>query len=93
MPAEETPTMNIFEKIRLISEYAPLLTYLQQLADADEMTDKVSVAADAAEWIATKTELEWDDEVVSLVADILRSDEGAALIEWIVEKMKDGPAE
>ena len=85
--------MNIFDKIRLISEYAPLLSYLQQLADADEMTDKVSVAADAAEWIATKTELEWDDEVVSLVADILRSDEGAALIEWIVEKIKDGPAE
>jgi len=85
--------MNIFEKIRLISEYAPLLTYLQQLSDANEMTDKVSVAADAAEWIATKTELEWDDEVVSLVADILRSEEGAALIDWIVEKMKDGPSE
>jgi hypothetical protein len=92
MLAEETPTMNIFEKIRLISEYAPLLTYLQQLSAADEMTDKVGVAADAAEWIASKTEMEWDDEVVSLVADILRSDEGAALIEWIVEKMKDGPA-
>jgi len=85
--------MTIFDKIRLISEYAPLLTYLQKLSEADEMTDKVSVAADAAEWIATKTELEWDDEVVSLVADILRSDEGSALIEWIVEKMKDGPAE
>jgi len=85
--------MNIFDKIRLISEYAPLLSYLQQLANADEVTDKVSVAADAAEWIATKTEMEWDDEVVSLVADILRSDEGAALIEWIVEKMKDGSAE
>ena len=93
MPSEETPTMNIFDKIRLISEYAPLLSYLQQLANADEVTDKVSVAADAAEWIATKTEMEWDDEVVSLVADILRSDEGAALIEWIVEKMKDGSAE
>ena len=92
MPTEETP-MNIFEKIRLISEYAPLLTYLQQLAEADEMTDKVSVAADAAEWIATKTEMEWDDEVVSLVADILRSDEGGALIEWIVERVNDGPAE
>lgn len=85
--------MNIFEKIRLISEYAPLLTYLQQLAEADDVPEKAVIAADAAEWIASKTEMEWDDEVVSLVADILRSNEGEALIRWIVEKVNDGTSE
>lgn len=85
--------MNIFEKVRLISEYAPLLTYLQQLAEADDVPEKAVIAADAAEWIASKTEMEWDDEVVSLVADILRSNEGEALIRWIVEKVTDGTSE
>jgi len=91
--AAEVSNMNILEKIRLISEYAPLLTYFQQLAAAEDPHDKAMVAADAAEWIASKTEIEWDDEVLSLVADIIASEEGEALIRWIVERVNDGTDE
>ena len=83
--------MSLFEKIRLITEYAPLLAYFQQIVAVEDVHKRAMVAADAAEWIATKTEMEWDDEVVSLVGDIIASEEGEALIRWIVEKVNNGP--
>ena len=80
--------MNIFEKLRLLSEWSPLLTYLQTLAAEDDIHAKAVIVAEALEWVATRTEIEWDDELASHVSDILVSEEGEAFVRWIIEKIQ-----
>ena len=80
--------MNIFEKLRLLAEWSPLLTYMQTLAAEDDIHAKAVIVAEALEWVATRTEIEWDDELASHVSDILVSEEGEAFVRWILEKMQ-----
>ena len=79
--------MNIFEKLRLLAEWSPLLTYMQTLAAEDDIHAKAVIVAEALEWVATRTEIEWDDELASHVSDILVSEEGEAFVRWILEKI------
>jgi hypothetical protein len=78
--------MNIFEKLRLLAEWSPLLTYMQTLAAEDDIHAKAVIVAEALEWVATRTQIEWDDELASHVSDILVSEEGEAFVRWILEK-------
>jgi hypothetical protein len=80
--------MNIFEKLRLLAEWSPLLTYMQTLAAEDDIHAKAVIVAEALEWVATRTEIEWDDELASHVSDILVSEEGEAFVRWILEKSR-----
>ena len=80
--------MNILEKLRLLAEWSPLLTYMQTLAAEDDIHAKAGIVAEALEWVATRTEIEWDDELASHVSDILVSEEGEAFVRWILEKIQ-----
>lgn len=80
--------MKLFEKIRLLTEYAPLLTYMQDLVSEEDIHSKAVVASEAARWLAEKTDITWDEELIELVGDIIKSDEGEALVRWIVEQSK-----
>ena len=80
--------MNIFEKLRLLAEWSPLLTYMQTLAAEDDIHAKAVIVAEALEWVATRTEIEWDDELASHVSDIIVSEEGEEFVRWILEKIQ-----
>lgn len=80
--------MNIFEKIRLLAEWSPVIAFLQKFAEESDIHAKALIVADVAEWVASKTELEWDDELVDHIADILRSDEGEAFVRWILSRLE-----
>jgi hypothetical protein len=83
--------MNIFEKIRLLAEWSPVIAFLQKFAEESDIHAKALIVADVAEWVASKTELEWDDELVDHIADILRSDEGEAFVRWILSRLEVNP--
>lgn len=83
--------MNIFEKIRLLAEWSPVIAFLQRFAEESDIHAKALIVAEVAEWVASKTELEWDDELVDHVADILRSDEGEALVRWFLSQLEVNP--
>lgn len=85
--------MNLFEKLRLLTEYAPLLTYMQDLVAEDDVHAKAVIAADAARWLAEKTDITWDEELIELVGDIIKSDEGEALVRWIIEQTRPDDAD
>jgi hypothetical protein len=61
---------------------------MQTLAAEDDMHAKAVIVAEALEWVATRTEIEWDDELASHVSDILVSEEGEAFVRWILEKIQ-----
>lgn len=83
--------MNIFEKIRLLAEWSPVIAFLQKFAEESDIHAKALIVADVAEWVASKTELEWDDELVDHISDILRSDEGEAFVRWILSRLEVNP--
>jgi hypothetical protein len=80
--------VNLFEKLRLLAEWAPLMTFAQQLAAEDDMHAKAVIVSEAMEWVASRTDLEWDDELTGLLSDILISEEGEALVRWVIAKMQ-----
>jgi hypothetical protein len=85
--------MNLFEKLRLLAEWSPVISYLRRLAEEQDIHAKAVIVSEAAEWIAGRTELEWDDELVEHVADIIRSEEGEAFIRWILSQLEVSPNE
>ena len=85
--------MNLFEKLRLLAEWSPLLTFAQQLAGEDDMHAKAVIVTEAMEWVASRTEVEWDDELASHISDILVSEEGEAFVRWILERMQVSDAD
>lgn len=86
--------MSLFEKLRMLAEWSPLLSYLQQIASETDIHAKAVIVAEAAEWIASRTDVEWDDELTEHVSDILVSEEGERLVRWILEQLQvtDEPA-
>tara|TARA_S200002703_G_scaffold9511_1_gene9403 strand:- start:529 stop:780 length:252 start_codon:yes stop_codon:yes gene_type:complete len=83
--------MNLFEKLKLLAEWSPLISYLQRFAEEDDIHGKAVIVTEAAEWIASRTDLEWDDELVEHISDMLRSEEGEAFVRWILSQFEVQP--
>lgn len=80
--------MTLFEKIKLLAEWSPVISFLQRFAEESDIHAKALIVSDAAEWLASRTDLEWDDELVDHIADILRSEEGEALVRWVMSQLE-----
>lgn len=74
--------LNVWDQIRLLSQWAPLLSYGQAFLGAVDPYKKSLIVADAAEWIASKTDATVDDQLVRLLAEILKTPQGEALVRW-----------
>lgn len=86
--------MSLFEKFRMLAEWSPLLSYLQRFAAETDIHEKSVIAMEGFEWATSRTNIEWDDELASLLSDILVSEEGEAFVRWILEQLQvtDDPA-
>lgn len=78
----------IWEQIRLLNEWAPLLGFGQRFLAEPDTHRRVLVVTDALEWLAAKTKTTLDDEVVKLVEDVLRTPQGEALVRWGVAHLE-----
>jgi len=78
--------LNVWEQLRLLSQWAPLLSYGQAFVNAVDPYKKSLVVADAAEWIASKTDAQVDDQLVKLLSEILKTPQGEALVRWCLLK-------
>lgn len=86
------PKMSIADKIKLLSELAPLFLIVQQIAMANEDRQRALLILDGLQFLAGKTNTADDDEALELLENVLRSPEGAALFSWIVKKFEPKPA-
>lgn len=91
MPAyEATPdelnkygaNLNVWQQLALLQAWAPLIGYGQRLVRETDPYKKSLVVAEAAEWLASKTNASTDDQAVKLVAEILKTPQGEALVRW-----------
>lgn len=96
MPAyEATPAeiaqygdkLTIWDQIRFLSAWSPLLSYGQQFLAETDPVKKALIVADALEWLAAKTDSKLDDELVGLASAVLRTPQGEALVRWVMAKV------
>lgn len=86
--------MNLFEKLRLLADWSPLLGYVQVISADGTVEVKAQAVVDALQFAATKSPTAFDDELLGHVEAILRSEEGKAAFAWAVAKMtKEEPGE
>ena len=80
--------LNIWQALRLLQTYAPLVQYAQRFLGETDPYRKGLIVAEAVEWVASKTDAKADDELVALLGDLLRTDEGEKLVRWCVAQVE-----
>lgn len=74
--------LSIWQQLALLQAWSPLIGYGQRFLNETDPYKKSLVVADAAEWVAAKTNAKADDQAVKLLVDILRTPQGEALVRW-----------
>lgn len=75
-------TLNVWQALRLLQTWHPLVSYAQRFVQEPDPYRKGLIVAEAAEWTASKTDAQLDDQVVKLLGDLLRTPQGEALVRW-----------
>lgn len=77
----------IFEKLKLLAEWAPLIGRLQMVASAKSPHEQALAVVSAVQWAAGKSNTEIDDEAMFHLEAVLKSPEGKAFFEWAAAKV------
>ena len=85
-------SMSWLEQIRLLSEWSPLLAFSQRFMLEGDDYVRTIIVADACEWVAHKTNTGLDDQVVTLIASIMKTQQGEALVRFLLAQIPDGEA-
>jgi hypothetical protein len=76
--------LNIWQQLQLLSAWSPLIGFGQRfLATADPYA-KAIVVSEMADWMASRTDAQVDDQLVKLFADILKTSQGEALVRFLL---------
>lgn len=78
----------LFEKLKLLAEWAPLLARLQGVMDADTPHEQALAIVKTLQWAAGKSGTTLDDEALFHLEAVLKTAEGQAFFAWAVDKVK-----
>lgn len=78
------PINSIAQQIRLINQWLPLLSFGQRWLSETDVAKRIEIAADASEWLTSKTENTLDDELVVLFFNMLATDDGEKFVRRLV---------
>jgi hypothetical protein len=73
------------EKLQLLVEWSPLIGLASEISAASTPLERALKISAALRWAASKTQTTVDEEVVELLEAVLRSQEGAALFNYLVD--------
>lgn len=76
-----------FDKIQLLAEWAPVIGRLQAIANATAPQERAAAIVKALQWAAGKSATQLDDEALFHLEAVLKSPEGAAFFNWVVDKV------
>jgi hypothetical protein len=85
-PAEMTQygNLNLWQSLMLLQRWSPLIAFGQRFVNEIDPYRKSLVVSEAAEWLASQTKAEADDQLVRLLADLLKTPQGENLVRWIL---------
>jgi hypothetical protein len=76
--------LSIWQQIQLLQAWAPLIGYGQRFVNEADPYKRSIVVSEAAEWLASKTNATADDQLVRLLADLLKTPQGEAIVRWFL---------
>lgn len=79
---------NVAEKIRFVLEWLPALNMIPAITAAKPGSDRAVAACELVEFVAAKTDNQLDDDLTKLVKAILLTPEGAALVNYVADKLR-----
>jgi hypothetical protein len=79
--------MSIFEKLKLLSEWAPLIGRLQVVMGATTPLERATGIVKALQWAAGKSGTTVDDEALFHLEAVLKTSEGQAFFNWVVDQV------
>lgn len=79
--------LNIWQAIRLLQTWSPLIAYGQRFVQTVDPYAKGLIVAEACEWLASKTDSTADDQLVRLLADVAKTKEGEALVRFCLAQV------
>lgn len=79
----------IFEKLKLLAEWAPLIGRMQAIIGAETPHDQAIGIVSALRWAAGKSSTDLDDEALFHLEAVLKSAEGQAFFKWAVAKVSE----
>lgn len=82
--AEYGNTLNIWQAIRLLQTWSPLIQFGQRFVQTIDPYQKGLIVAEAVEWLASKTDATADDQLVRHVSDVLKTKEGESLVRFLL---------
>lgn len=77
-------TLSIWDQIRLLQAWAPLIGYGQRFINEADPYKRGLVVSDACEWLASKTESPLDDQLVRHLAEVLKTPQGESLVRFVL---------
>jgi hypothetical protein len=80
--AEYGNSLNIWQAIRLLQTWSPLMQYGQRFMAEVDPYKKSIIVAQAAEWLAAQTDSQLDDQLVRRLAAVAQSAQGEDLIRY-----------
>ena len=86
-PAEEAKygnTLNLWQSLMLLQKWSPLIGFGQRFVNEVDPYKKSIIVGEAAEWLASQTAAQADDQFVRLLSDLLKTQQGEALVRWIL---------
>lgn len=82
-------TLTLAGRIRLLVEWAPALQILPAIAASDPGRDRAVEIVRLLEFLAQKTEVKLDDDIVRMVKAILLTREGGELADYIAKLISE----
>jgi len=76
--------LNLWQSLMLLQKWSPLIGFGQRFVNEVDPYKKSIIVGEAAEWLASQTAAQADDQLVRLLSDLLRTKEGEALVRWIL---------
>lgn len=86
--APVTAQLSLRDKLSLVLEWLPAIQLLPLIAAAEPGKEQIMQVVRLLEVISDKTDTPADDELVALVRDVLETEQGGKLVDYIVEKIK-----
>ncbi len=77
-------SLNLWQSLMLLQRWSPLIAFGQRLVTEADPYRKSLIVGEAAEWLASQTKAEADDQLVRLLADLLKTPQGEAIVRWVL---------
>lgn len=81
--------LTIWQQLALLQAWSPLLGYGQRFVQEPDPYKRSLIIGDACEWLASKTDTPLDNELVSNLIPVVKTDECERFLRWLLMKAEE----